>query len=97
MLKRFVKLTFEPESSSQFLAVFDTVKNNIRQFPGLEYMELLQDTATPGVFFTLSVWQSDQDLENYRKSDLFRTTWSEIKPLFAQPAEAWSLKATDTP
>ena len=31
------------------------------------------------------------DLENYRKSDLFLSTWSKVKPLFANSPQVFSL------
>jgi heme-degrading monooxygenase HmoA len=54
------------------------------------HLELLNGTDQPEVFFTYSHWESVEALENYRHSELFRTTWTKAKPLFAAKAEAWS-------
>ena len=43
------------------------------------------------IFFTLSIWEHPQALENYRNSELFKDTWSKTKALFdEQRPEAWS-------
>jgi heme-degrading monooxygenase HmoA len=51
-------------------------------------MKDLNDECT---FFTISHWNSEDDLESYRNSYLFKNIWSKVKPLFAKKAEAWSL------
>jgi len=43
------------------------------------------------VFFTYSYWKTEEDLENFRKSDLFKNVWSKTKPFFNAKPEAWSV------
>jgi len=42
------------------------------------------------ILFTYSKWNTPEDLENYRNSELFKETWSYVKQLFEARAEAWS-------
>jgi len=91
MLVRVVKMKFEAEHLSAFLAHFETVKWEVAKFEGCKGMQLLQDIKDPCLIFTYSIWQSEQDLANYRQSELFASIWPKIKPWFAQKAEAWSL------
>lgn len=98
MIKRIVKMTFRPDGVDSFLKdVFEPSKTAIRAFPGCRHMELLRHVREREVLFTLSVWESEADLENYRQSELFRATWVKTKALFAQPAEAWSVEVVDAP
>ncbi len=98
MIKRFVKLTFRPETVDTFLTtVFEPSKQQIRAFPGCQYMELLRSADRPDVFFTFSWWDNIAALETYRQSDLFQTTWAKSKALFAEKAEAWSMEVVDSP
>ena len=90
MIVRIVKMTFALENVDRFKEIFEASRSHIRKFPGVLYLEFLQDKNQPTIFFTYSHWNSTEDLENYRKSMLFKEVWSETKPLFAQPAEAWS-------
>lgn len=87
---RIVKMTFQPEKVNEFLGNFNNNKALIRAFDGVELLELLRDRNNPNVFFTYSIWQSEEQLENYRNSDLFKDVWAKTKPLFSCKPEAWS-------
>lgn len=88
---RIVKMTFNPEKVDEFLENFNARKNDIRNFEGVTHLELLRDKNNPNIFFTYSHWKSEQHLENYRNSDLFKSVWAVTKPLFIKEAEAWSV------
>lgn len=90
MIVRIVKLTFREEEIDAFKTILEESKEKIRAFPGVLHLQMLQCTSQPNVFFTYSHWNTPEDLENYRKSDLFKSTWAKTKPLFSAPAEAWS-------
>ena len=60
-------------------------------------MELLQSASEPNVLFTLSIWERESDLEIYRQSELFLSTWARTKALFADKPEAWTLTVVDSP
>jgi len=89
---RIVKMTFEPSKVERFLKNFEENKHHIRSFKGAKYLELLNDKNNPNIFFTYSVWKSEQHLENYRNSDLFKNVWAATKPLFSKKVEAWSVE-----
>ncbi|WP_372472968.1 putative quinol monooxygenase [Capnocytophaga sp. ARDL2] len=91
MFIRIVKLSIAPERLPEFLETFDQSKEKIRNFPGNTFLELYQDKANPSIVFTYSLWEDEQDLENYRHSDVFRGIWSVIKPMFNAAPEAWSV------
>ncbi|MEJ1222399.1 putative quinol monooxygenase [Sediminicola sp. 1XM1-17] len=91
MFVRIVKLTFKKENIASFEQIFETSKHVIRKVEGCSFLELLQDKDNPNIFFTYSFWQTEQDLENYRNSDLFKNIWGKTKILFAEKAEAWSV------
>ncbi|MFM7400334.1 MAG: putative quinol monooxygenase [Bacteroidota bacterium] len=98
MIKRIVKMTFREEDTDKFIReVFDLSKQKIRAFPGCRHMELLRDTRQSNVLFTLSYWDDEQALNNYRYSELFAATWVKTKALFSDKPQAWSLEILDTP
>ncbi|MFN8308450.1 MAG: antibiotic biosynthesis monooxygenase family protein [Chitinophagales bacterium] len=80
-------MVLKPGNEQRFLEIFAERKDRIAGFPGCERVELLQAKNT---FFTYSVWTHPNALENYRNSPLFQETWTLVKPLFSQKAEAWS-------
>jgi autoinducer 2-degrading protein len=91
MFTRIVKMKFEKENISAFLANFEIVKEKIRNFPGCTFLELYKDKSDETIFFTYSRWNDETDLENYRNSKLFKEVWSVTKPMFSTKAEAWSV------
>ncbi len=90
MIIRIVKLTFKEEHINDFITIFNESKEQIRNFEGVNKLELLRCSTKGNIFFTHSHWDSEEALENYRHSELFKTTWAKTKPLFAEKAEAWS-------
>jgi quinol monooxygenase YgiN len=91
MVVRIVKMTFAPEHIGRFTELFEGWKPRIRAFPGCRHLELLHDAGDPRIFFTYSHWDGPDDLEAYRRSDVFGEVWPVVKTLFAAPTEAWTL------
>ncbi|MEO6302850.1 MAG: antibiotic biosynthesis monooxygenase family protein [Bacteroidia bacterium] len=91
MIKRIVKMSFKPENIAAFKTIFETNWQRIKGFEGCSHVELLQDANNPEIFFTYSLWQSEEHLNNYRHSELFNTVWSSTKILFNAKPEAWTV------
>jgi len=92
MILRIVKMTFREDETENFLALFNERKSLIRTFEGCSHLELWQQAGTPNVFFTYSMWESEQHLDHYRFSELFKDTWAKTKALFADKPQAWSVE-----
>jgi len=90
MLVRIVRMTFSPDTVDAFLDQFDDTAPQIRAVDGCTHLELWRDVDTPRVCTTYSHWISENALDRYRNSDLFRSTWSAVKPLFDGPPKAQS-------
>ena len=91
MFVRIVKMSFESSNIEAFLANFEENKEQIRNFEGCGFLELYRDKHNTNVFFTYSFWNSENDLETYRHSKLFKSIWAKTKPLFNAKPEAWSV------
>lgn len=89
--KRLVKLTFKPDKVDDFISIYNKRNPYANQIDGCKHVELWRSHKSENVLFTLSIWENEEALESYRRSDFFRTTWSLTKALFEQKAEAWSL------
>ncbi|MFM7022123.1 MAG: putative quinol monooxygenase [Flavobacteriales bacterium] len=92
MIVRIVKLTLQPEKTEDFLALFNHYKKEISSFPGCLYLQGLQNTESPNIFFTYSHWDSKESLNNYRNSPLFNEVWPQARTWFKEKPEAWSSK-----
>ncbi|MFK8105300.1 MAG: putative quinol monooxygenase [Saprospiraceae bacterium] len=92
MIKRIVKLSFQPEKIADFLTVFEQSKKNISNFDGCHHLELFRCTAPNNLFFTYSFWENEAALNAYRHSEFFQATWRKTKVLFNDRPEAWSVE-----
>jgi len=90
MISRIVKMTFDANKCEEFLEIFKQSKSLIRKMPGCVSLKLIRDIKHTNIFFTYSIWEAENDLENYRKSELFKGVWKSTKALFEAKAEAWS-------
>jgi len=95
MIKRIVRMSFHEEKVPQFLDIFNQSKEKIANFEGCLALNLYQDVTQKNVFYTVSWWENEKSLENYRNSDLFYTTWQKTKVLFNDKPLAFSLQIFD--
>ncbi|MFN4973025.1 MAG: putative quinol monooxygenase [Bacteroidota bacterium] len=95
MINRIVRMSFEPDKVNEFVDLFNASKHKIAAFPGCTSLKLLRDANEEQVFFTYSTWESQEHLDAYRKSDLFKQVWSRTRALFNSKPMAWSTLVTD--
>ena len=92
MIIRIVKMGFVPEQIGAFLEIFQQNKDKIRNSKGCSHLKLIRDIHQTNQFFTYSHWESEEHLNNYRNSALFKEVWAHTKSKFCQKPEAWSVK-----
>ncbi|AFK03267.1 Antibiotic biosynthesis monooxygenase [Emticicia oligotrophica DSM 17448] len=93
MLIRYVRMTFQEDKTEEFQEIFNSSKDKIRAMAGCSHLELLRDINQPNIFMTHSHWESEKALNNYRDSELFRSTWAKTKILFADKPLAFSVES----
>ena len=92
MIKRIVKLTFQPDQIDNFIKIFEESQPKILAMPGCTHLELWRAVGDSNVLFTYSYWEREEDLDHYRQSEFFKATWQRTKALFEDRAEAWSVE-----
>jgi quinol monooxygenase YgiN len=96
MIKRIVVMDLLPGMEGPFLDIFDTVKKQIRAREGCLGLEVLRSEENGNIsIWTISLWKSEDALNQYRSSPLFKETWSAVKPLFSGKARAWTLTSIE--
>ena len=91
MITRIVMLNFQPDRVDEFLEIFYQNKQVLAKSDGCIRLEIFKSTNDTDTYFTISNWQSEDHLEMYRQSELFKYIWSKVKPLFNNKAQAWTL------
>ena len=84
-------MSFDENNIQEFLSNFHQNKEKIRNFKGCQFLELYRDKENENIFFTYSYWNSEEDLNIYRNSDLFKSVWAKTKALFNDIPQAWSV------
>jgi len=90
MIVRIVELSIQEDKIAIAKNLLADVAPKVRNSPGCTHLRILMDIHDSGHVTTYSHWNSEADLNAYRKSEVFKSFWSQIKPLFAVPAKAWS-------
>lgn len=91
-MTRLVKLEIVEGYEEYFVEVYMNVFSEILKSPGCNTVKLVRDIHSKHIFFTVSEWDTEEDLNNYRASSLFREIWAKLKPHFANKAEVWSVE-----
>lgn len=90
MIIRLVKMSFRSDACDQFEQIFEQSKAKIKAMPGCKHVELLKEVKEGTTYFTRSIWDSEDDLNFYRNSNLFKGVWKKTKALFNAKPEAWT-------
>lgn len=90
-ITRIVRLSFEESKIDNFLHIFETSKSKISNFPGCRKLDLMRDYNDLNVYYTVSQWETNDDLNKYRNSELFKITWAKTKLLFNDKPYAFSM------
>lgn len=85
-------MVFQPGQSGTFEQIFLTTRDRIQSSPGCVSVDLWKDLKQPDTYMTYSIWHAEADLNRYRDSELFKETWSRVKPLFSAPAEVHTME-----
>ena len=97
MVTRIVKMSFDKTNANLFLEIFNEHRNQIRAAEGCTYLELWQtEEEHSTLFFTHSKWDSEEHLNNYRHSDIFKIVWPKTKALFNSQPQAWTVNSLVT-
>lgn len=91
MIVRIVRMHFTDAGVEEFLEIFKAHRERIASFPGCLQLDLYRDSDDPTCFTTLSHWRGPADLESYRQSELFSKVWGQVKTLFSERTQAFSL------
>ncbi len=85
-------MTFLETKINDFKVFVKSIEDAIRNFEGCEHLDMLQDLHNRNIFFSYSIWGSEKDLDNYRKSDFFKATWAKVRKWFGDRPKAWSVE-----
>ncbi|MBU0764443.1 MAG: antibiotic biosynthesis monooxygenase [Bacteroidetes bacterium] len=92
MITRIVKMTVADSKRDEFIRYVDEIRDKIQSFKGCLHLDIFNDKQNSNIFFSYSIWKSEKELENYRRSELFRLYWSTLKTFFTKDTQAWTVE-----
>jgi quinol monooxygenase YgiN len=91
MIRRIVRLEFDPDRVEEFKTFFAQNRHLISAFPGCISLDLFADADNGNVYYSFSIWENKEALEKYRDSETFKTLWTFAKARFSAKPQAFSL------
>ena len=94
---RVVDMVFRADHREAFLTLFAEHQQAIAERPGCGGVVLVEralESDEEVGFSTVSRWRSVEDLDAYRRSELFGVVWPATKRLFARSPRATSYART---
>lgn len=88
MIVRIVTMKFKKDLNTQFKEIYNNTRPLILQSKGCISVCLLEDIHDPQRLTTFSEWETERDLNLYRESELFKSTWNNVKQLFDAKPQA---------
>lgn len=85
-------MQFKEECVKDFLKVFEERKSKIESFEGCSQVNVFQNIHNSCNCYTISLWESEEHLNQYRDSEMFKDTWKLVKAMFSDKATAYSLE-----
>lgn len=96
MIKRIVRLTLKDNTSkAAFEEIYNRRNPHKNGVQGCHDVKVMKDVNEENIYYTVSTWESNDDLEAYRHSDYFKETWPMVKAHLATRAKAFSLMEID--
>lgn len=92
MITRIVKMNVNELDIEKFKLLVQPYQSKILAFKGCVQVDIMRDKKNRTQFFSYSIWESEEALENYRNSKMFREIWAEIKKLLSSPTIAWTVE-----
>ncbi len=97
MIVRIVRLPADPAKFDELAELYKNGAKVVRSWPGSLKLELFQDADDPYTLVTISHWESEEALQDYRHSDYFRGFWPKVRASLRNSASAETLIPIDEP
>lgn len=96
MIARIVHLYIDKKNKEDFLKMFESRKDMIRNFEGCSYLNLLLvEHEDCSQFSTFSHWESEEHLNKYRSSNVFGQVWPRTKKWMVKKPKAQSFSLVE--
>lgn len=76
-------LRFKENSLAEVIPILNGMVDDARKEEGCVSYDLVQDSKNKGIFFTIEVWESQQDIDRHLNSEGIKSIMEKAKSYFA--------------
>lgn len=83
------------QKREEFLQTIEALLKDLKQEKGFKKSSIYQDVSNPDIFHLVEEWETNDDLEKYLKSELFRILIGTLKVLCQESEIRYRMVAED--
>lgn len=92
---RLLQIMVNPDFEMQFQHFYQfTVIPELQKMEGCRLVNLIKGSNQPGEFMSLTLWEEQQQAEQYVKSDVYKKLSDDVKPFLSQSSE-WKIELSE--
>ncbi len=92
MIIRVVRMEVIDTKLELFNHFMDNVKEVKTELKGCIHYDVLRDKRYANVFYGYTIWEAENDLVKYRKSELFKETVRTVNQFCVKKSQAWTVE-----
>ena len=95
MFMRLLQLELNPDHIDEFKNFYDqTVIQQLQKMPGCIFAGLIKSGPEDTEFISLTFWETQQNAEEYEKSEVFKGLMDQARPFLSESNE-WKIQLSD--
>lgn len=95
MFMRLLQLQLNPDFTKEFKQFYqETVSPKLQEIDGCLFASLIKGKPEEDEYISLTFWKTQQQAENYERSELFQELLDEAKPFFSESNE-WKFQLSE--
>jgi quinol monooxygenase YgiN len=97
MITRITKFQINPELHNQFSEFMNQFKDELNSVEGCKHFDVLQDKESEHNMFLFMIWEDDEFLEHFRKSELNKILKNKITGVSNDEPVSWTVETVFDP
>jgi quinol monooxygenase YgiN len=97
MITRITKFQINPELHNQFSEFMNQFRDELNSVEGCKHFDVLQDKESEHNMFMFMIWENDEFLDQFRKSELNKILKNKIENVSKEEPVSWTVETVFDP
>lgn len=84
-------MTVKEQYIDSFRKRVPVISNEVRRVSGCMHNDIFRDRNNDNIFYSYTIWSSEEDIERYLKSMYYKEIWGDIWDYFKKEPMAWKI------